>query len=522
MRLYLLTTIMSFLLPFCSMAQRDVAFIANAETDHIIVGQPFEVHYELRNAKIESFNAPDFRTLQKLGGPSVTNSLQIINGRRSSTHIYTYTLAAPNAGNFTIPPAIATVEGQTIRSNPLEIEVKPFTEKQEANGEVFIEIVPSDTSAFVGQQIVLDYILYYKKPVESINAVNELDFKSFYKKRIKDFPASRQKTVINGETYSRRIVQREILFGQRSGTYTLGPLFLNAELPVGNNRSPFSFFRETETKEIHSDPINLHIQPLPSQTPPGFSGGVGAFTMEAQATQQQLSLGEAMELSVKINGDGDPNFIDAPVLEINGAAEAFEPQLIFEKEETRQGRMTFTKSWNYLVVPESKGAFSVYASLVYLDPEQEVFDTVRTQAIDFWANPAKVINTNDQEEILNEGEEESLYWIYWTVAALLILLFSMGLYYRLKVQRSSSFSTRKSVARAIQTIEQEIIKDDPDITGIKEQLKDLVRNIDKTDLSSTQLEEWIRKLDYFQFSPNKEVESIRKLLGEILEELRKA
>ena len=98
-----------------------------AEAPRVVrVGEQFRLSYTV-NARPSSFVAPEITDFYVLSGPnqSTSTSLQIINGRRTSSYTitYTYYLQATGQGKFTVPPAKVIVENQEYTSNPVEIEV---------------------------------------------------------------------------------------------------------------------------------------------------------------------------------------------------------------------------------------------------------------------------------------------------------------------------------------------------------------------------------------------------------------
>ena len=90
------------------------------------VGEQFRLTYTV-NARPSSFSAPEIDDFYVLSGPnqSTSTSIQIINGRQTSsfTITYTYYLQATGEGKFTISPATVVVDKKKYSSNPVEIEV---------------------------------------------------------------------------------------------------------------------------------------------------------------------------------------------------------------------------------------------------------------------------------------------------------------------------------------------------------------------------------------------------------------
>ncbi|MBI1851385.1 MAG: BatD family protein [Planctomycetes bacterium] len=62
--------------------------------------------------------------------------------------------------------------------------------------------------------------------------------------------------------------------------------------------------------------LTLHVEPLPEPgRPAGFTGAVGRFTMQASAEPRSLRAGESLKLTLRIEGDGNLAFFEAPGLD---------------------------------------------------------------------------------------------------------------------------------------------------------------------------------------------------------------
>jgi hypothetical protein len=66
---------------------------------------------------------------------------------------------------------------------------------------------------------------------------------------------------------------------------------------------------------VTGTPLELTIHPLPEDgRPPGFTGAVGRFTVQADAQPRALSVGEQLVLTLSIDGEGNLSTFDAPPL----------------------------------------------------------------------------------------------------------------------------------------------------------------------------------------------------------------
>ncbi|MEZ4920996.1 MAG: BatD family protein [Saprospiraceae bacterium] len=107
--------------------QNAAAFNVEASTAEILLGNPVEVQFILKNAFNVNFKAPDWDALNcdVLVGPNTSNSISILNGVRRSETTYQYYIVPREEGVFTIPSMSLESDSGTLVSEPIEIKVLP-------------------------------------------------------------------------------------------------------------------------------------------------------------------------------------------------------------------------------------------------------------------------------------------------------------------------------------------------------------------------------------------------------------
>jgi len=159
-RLYNLIALI--ILPLASYNQ-DVRFYAHTDAIEIVAGSYFDVIFTLENSEGSDFSPPDFGNLQILSGPNRSSQMSIINGAVSRKMSIGYSILAKDEGVIHINPASIRANGRLYESNGLEIKVLSSKAKRtddENQTEMFVRMELSDTSAYIGQQITLKYILF--------------------------------------------------------------------------------------------------------------------------------------------------------------------------------------------------------------------------------------------------------------------------------------------------------------------------------------------------------------------------
>lgn len=121
-----------FLLVACStvffttlLAQKTPTFTIEVSTDSILLGNVFKVKFTLENAQGVDFAPPTFTGFNVVGGPSMSSSMSIVNGKVTQQASYTYYLEPKDIGNYYIEPASITVDGAVLETEPLQVLVVP-------------------------------------------------------------------------------------------------------------------------------------------------------------------------------------------------------------------------------------------------------------------------------------------------------------------------------------------------------------------------------------------------------------
>ncbi len=102
-------------------------FRASAQPDVVGVGDRIQISFSI-DVEVSGFKPPRFDGFKLLMGPSTSQNVSIINGRMSRTISWTYVLEAQKEGNYKIPPATVTYNGNDIRSNQVDIVVTKPTQ----------------------------------------------------------------------------------------------------------------------------------------------------------------------------------------------------------------------------------------------------------------------------------------------------------------------------------------------------------------------------------------------------------
>jgi hypothetical protein len=371
------------------------------------VGEQFRLSYSV-NARPSSFEAPEIKDFYVLSGPnqSTSTSLQIINGKRTSSYTitYTYYLQATGEGKFTIPPAKVVVEKKEYLSRPVEIEViqeasqsgsgqgeaQPETRTQssqdvDVTDELFIRIHTNKTRIYRGEPIIATIKLYTRLPLSGFGESEMPDFAGFWTQEI-EAPSQLNlvRENVNGRIYNTGMIRKVILFPQKTGEIIIAPFKLETYIrqQVRRQRSPFDDFfgpsYQNVMKLIESRPVRITVRDLPSGAPQGFKGAVGDLSIKAEIDKTKALTNDAITYRLTISGRGNIQLLEAPQINFPPDFEVYDPK-VQTNVRNGDGGQTGSKTFEYLLIPRHAGNFRIApVTMAYYNLEESSYRTLRT------------------------------------------------------------------------------------------------------------------------------------------------
>src|SRR5690606_12995582 len=105
-------------------ARAQVKFEAKVSKTKLGVNERLRIDFEM-NKDGDNFTPPNFDNFTVVGGPNTSVSNSWINGVRSFAKTYSYFLAPKRQGNFRIEQATIEIEGQTYKTQVVNVQVTP-------------------------------------------------------------------------------------------------------------------------------------------------------------------------------------------------------------------------------------------------------------------------------------------------------------------------------------------------------------------------------------------------------------
>lgn len=362
-----------------------VRFEASTDAKEVIEGNFFEVRFTLYNANGNDFSPPDFRPFTVVSGPNRSLSTTNINGNVSHEMTISYTLLAERPGTFRVNPAKIKVKGKLYSTRALTVQVlkggntkAPGTPGQE----IFLVASLSDSVAYVGQQILLDYKIYTTKNVESYNLLRESDYEGFFVEEIKRFNPRPVREVVNGIQYTSKIIKRVALFPQQSGKLEIDPMMIQIGVETGNaRRRGFFLTRNLEYMNISSQSLSAKVLGFPGEVPENFSGAVGTYELAVVSGGTRIYTNDAFSLKLIIRGNGDNKRVIPPDIEFPDAFEPYPSKVLADNVREVVGEITHVKEIEYLAVPNEPGQYAIRPGLTYFNTDSAAFVTLYADSV---------------------------------------------------------------------------------------------------------------------------------------------
>ncbi len=342
----------------------------------------------------DNFNPPDFAGFRVLMGPSQSISSSWINGVRSYSKTYSYTLAPTARGKFTIKQATIVIDGQTFKSLAKDIEVTAAVDKPSdqmtaddvADENLHLVAEVSKTNPYLNEAISVVYKLYVS-PTISVSNYQPLDnpkYNNFWSQDIKVSSLNAQNGTYKGKPYRYVILKRVVLYPQKSGELEIEPLSLDVTVDVPTNKRDFFggrvYSQTNKTVSAGKRTINVKSLPVKNQ-PEGFNGAVGDFDFSVSTSKTSLNASESLQAIVEVSGRGNLKLFKLPEPVLPSSLEVYEPEFT-EGVRTTLGGMQGKVSNNFTIVPSFRGKYPIPPiKFSYFNPKTEKYTTLSSDEI---------------------------------------------------------------------------------------------------------------------------------------------
>lgn len=364
---------------------QEILFTTSVDRSAIAAGEQFTLTLTLANIQ-GNISSPSLNGFTVLRGPNSRADIVILDGRRVSRTIYTWVLTAVSPGKYTIGKCTAKVGNAVIETDPITIEVSaPLTrpsspqlaDGQRRNTDIFITLELSRSKGYVGEQVVLSYMLYSRTP----NVEPQWDMPKLVGFWAEDVNLAtsgwqdRYETV-NGLRYHVAIIKRQLLFPQRSGKLRIPPFSAKCILDR-------TFFNRGRAVDITSNAIEFSVSELPPGAPADFNGAVGDLEMTVKADRTSLKADEAIELTIRFSGKINLKLLEGPTVDFPDDFEVYDPK-VTDRISVSETGMSGQREFQYLIIPRYEGSYELEPiTFSYFDTKSGTYRTLSSDPFIF-------------------------------------------------------------------------------------------------------------------------------------------
>lgn len=387
--------------------------------DVVAVNELFNVTFIIEGEKSPSdFQWSSGDDFQLVWGPQKgsSSSIQIINGKRSSSHqtTFTYILIPKATGTFQLPAATALLSGDRISSTQASIQVvsdgasssrssgqnggkssgggqtSSTGSGETSSNDLFMRLSLSRTEVVIGEPITATLKIYQRANVVGFENAKFPTFNGFWSQETyvpNNIEFKRES--LDDKIYNTAVLRTYVLIPQQSGTITIDPAELvclvNIRTAPSTSNSLFdSFFQDeyrTIRKRVTTPAVKVKVNPLPAGQPASFGGGVGNFGISARLTTDNLKTHDAASLIITVSGRGNVALLEEPKVNFPPDFEVYDTKTT-ENTDKSNGGTSGSKSFEYPFIPRSHGDFTIDpVEYSYYDVNAGKYVTLRTEPL---------------------------------------------------------------------------------------------------------------------------------------------
>jgi len=237
-----------------------------------------------------------------------------------------------------------------------------------ALGPAAITVTVSDSVVMVGEQLDIVTMAWFERELRlrlrrapTVESPQVDGVWSYPQTVPGGIAASRQ---VGGKWYD-LFVLHLVAFPLTPSRVTIGPARLQYSVPLA-----FQFFSQEERYKLSSAPATVEVRPLPEAgRGPIFSGAVGRNVQLAQSvTPGHTRQGEAVNAEITVSGEGNVALWPQPEIRWPPGLRVY-PEASREQVALRDGRLGGSKTFRFLIVPDSAGTMAVpQLRYAYFDP----------------------------------------------------------------------------------------------------------------------------------------------------------
>ncbi len=369
--------------------------------DHFMEGEALSFQIIARGFKVK---IPQIDSIEGYSVENIKTSEEtiIINTRRANKVTKTYRIFAKKS--ITIPSFTIEIDDKYEKTKTKKIKLQKITKTISDNFDLQMQL--DKTDAYIGEEIVLSVTFAYKDLEDYI--LSEVDFSDFLLKELST------KEWIKADGHRVEEI-RYSLTPQAEGKQILSPLKAEVEVLKSGHTQKFSVFSNKLTLDVRALPKGLSL--------------VGEYQLNASINKQSVNAGEAVTLTLTIEGTGNIDNLDALDLQIPGTT------VYAKSAQKRQDNTIVQYSKTFEIISDRN--FTIPAiTLNYFDKTSQRKKTIQSRAFDIEVFGNNLLRDKpkeklDKDEIFKEmtyeeeritGMERFIYFLIGVLSSMVFML----------------------------------------------------------------------------------------------------
>ncbi|MES3037626.1 MAG: BatD family protein [Bdellovibrionota bacterium] len=438
-------------------ASAAIAVQATVDSDEVTVGEAFPLVVSVNSddsVEVQNPRPPDldgFELLSQSKSQSVRQGLiqtdQGMQFQSQRSSIFRYDLRALRQGRYSIGAFEINVNGKNYHTQPIVINVEPpgrnqpqgrapparrggtgnpFEDALDEMGAFddeifnqllqrrqqllqepkirtmpinpdeafFIQVEADKNSVYENEQITVNWYIYTRGQLESLDRVKFPDLKGFWKEIIEENPTIRfTEEIINGVPYRKALLASHALFPIKSGTAMIDEFKMKARVSLPS-RNGFGFGPSYEYTKT-SKKVVVDVKPLPTEgRPASFTGAVGIFNVNAVTEKSEVPVNQPFSIRIRFEGMGNAKLIELPAIEWPKGVEVYDTKS--DSKFFKNG--SSYKEFEVLVIPRENGQLTIPGfEFSFFDPTTKKYSIQKTEPIQ--------VNVSGTATFVQDGSE---------------------------------------------------------------------------------------------------------------------
>jgi hypothetical protein len=383
--------------------------------DNIALNQAFTITVEVENDRIKNIeNFPEIPGFNRVG-QSTSSSTNIINGQYSTTQSIIQNYVPIQEGKVVIRPFTMTINEKSISSPGKTVTVGPPIQQQrrydpfsydpfeeffgrrqpqefiEVKEDAFLALTLDKDEVYVGEGLTVTLGLYVsvsnKADLEWPNDISEqlaeikkkITPANCWEENFKITNLNPESVEINNKRYRQYKLYQAAFYPLNDQDISFPPLsFDMIKYNVAKNQTFFGRSKQADNTTFTTKAKTVKVKDLPAH-PMKDQVPVGKYYLSEEISDEKLNTGQSFTYQFTVQGEGNIAAIDNPTISASKDFDFYPPN-ISQNISRSNNKVRGSKSFNYYTIPNEPGeyALSDYIWLVYFDPYEEKYDTLKS------------------------------------------------------------------------------------------------------------------------------------------------